>query len=161
MSKDILPKLSAAIERACAYISCSLLALNICDILMGVVSRYLFHTSFIWTEELARYTLIWMVMVGASCAHVRGDMMAIDFILPRLPVKLQRTFNVLKFIIGVIVLMLIVYFGAHNAIGAWNMRTMGLKIPKTIPLLSLPVGLGILLVEFVIYRKEVVGGDEP
>lgn len=156
MSKAFYDELSLKIERACALISCSLLSLNICDILVGVFSRYLFHTSFIWTEELARYSLIWMVMVGASCAHIKGDMMAIDFILPKFPLALQRIFNLFKFIIGATVLVLIVYFGIHNALGTWTMRTMGMGIPKTIPLLSLPVGMGILFVEFVLYRNDGV-----
>lgn len=85
MPKGFCDKVVYEIERGCALISCSFLSLNICDILIGVFSRYFFHTSFIWTEELARYSLIWMVMVGASCAHVRGDMMAIDFVMPKFP----------------------------------------------------------------------------
>ncbi|MGB4027870.1 MAG: TRAP transporter small permease [Acetomicrobium sp.] len=154
MPKGFCDKVVYEIERGCALISCSFLSLNICDILIGVFSRYFFHTSFIWTEELARYSLIWMVMVGASCAHVRGDMMAIDFVMPKFPLFLQRLCSMLRVIIGIVVLGLMIYLGTVNALGNWKVRTMGMGIPKTIPLLSLPVGLGVLFIEFVLYRDK-------
>ena len=38
-----------------------------------------------------------------------------------------------------------IYLGTVNAVQMWNMRTMALNIPKTIPLLSLPVGFLLLM----------------
>jgi len=95
-----------------------------------------------------------MVMMGASCAHVRGDMMAIDFVMPKFPLFLQRFCSLLRAVISVAVLGLMIYLGTVNALGNWKVMTMGMGIPKTIPLLSLPVGLGVLFVEFVLYRDK-------
>jgi len=41
-------------------------ALLVLDVLFQVFSRYLLGTSFTWTEEFARFALIWMTILGAA-----------------------------------------------------------------------------------------------
>ena len=42
--------------------------------LWQVVARYIFASPPIWTEELARYAMVWAGMLGASCAfHAVAD----------------------------------------------------------------------------------------
>lgn len=42
--------------------------------LWQVVARYIFASPPIWTEELARYAMVWGGMLGASCAfHSNAD----------------------------------------------------------------------------------------
>ena len=62
-----------------------LLMINIGDIVMGVVLRYFCHAAPIWTEELARFSLVWMVLIGAAAAFLNGDQMSIDFVVNALP----------------------------------------------------------------------------
>jgi TRAP-type C4-dicarboxylate transport system permease small subunit len=37
-----------------------------------VIARYIFASPPIWTEELARYAMVWAGMLGASCAFYSG-----------------------------------------------------------------------------------------
>jgi len=48
-----------------------------------------------------------------------------------------------------------IWLGTVNAVQIWHMKTLALNIPKTIPLLSLPVGFGFLLIGtiFLHFRK--------
>ena len=44
------------------------------SIMYQVVSRYIFASPPIWTEELARYAMVWAGLLGASCAfHASTD----------------------------------------------------------------------------------------
>ena len=61
---------------------------NICQLLLmlmtvvvvvQVFSRYLFSYSFVWAEELVRYLMIWMVMIGAARVQSMGEHIRIDF----------------------------------------------------------------------------------
>ena len=40
--------------------------------LWQVIARYIFASPPIWTEELARYAMVWAGMLGASCAFYSG-----------------------------------------------------------------------------------------
>lgn len=133
------------LERISAWGACLLLAFNIGDILVGVFCRYVLKSSIIWTEEAARFSLVWMVMVGAFGAAEKGDHMVIDFVVPRFPAVLRRLVGWGRFLLTIFILSLMIYLGTVNAVQMWNMRTMALNIPKTIPLLSLPVGFVLLM----------------
>ncbi len=133
------------LEMFSAWIACFFLVVNIGDILLGVFCRYLLKSSYIWTEEVARFSLVWMVMMGALGAAVQGDHMVIDFVVPRLPAFLQRIVEWGRFLLAGGILSLMIWLGWTNAVQIWHMKTLALNVPKTIPLLSLPIGFALLL----------------
>ena len=53
-------------------------------ILTQVFSRYVLGSSIFWAEELARYLMIWMGLVGASLALRQGSHVAITLLLDKL-----------------------------------------------------------------------------
>lgn len=65
-----------AVERMCALLAAALLAAEIVVLLAGVVSRYVFGSPLIWTEELASTLFLWLVMLGAVVALGRGEAVA-------------------------------------------------------------------------------------
>lgn len=138
--------LTRFLERASAWLAGALLAINVGDILLGVLFRYVFKSSVIWTEEVARFSLVWLVLLGAPGALYRGDHMAIEFLLPRFPRWAQMPLALFRLGVTVFVLGLLIWFGTQNVTGTWTMRTMALNIPKAIPLSAVPLGMGMLLV---------------
>lgn len=138
-------KLSKFLALTSGVIACIFLVINIADIIIGVIARQTGTSSIIWTEELARISLVWCVLIGASAAFYEGDNMSIDFVVKVLPENLKVLCRVIAFIIEVIVLGVLVYYGTQNVMGGWTMRTMALRIPRAIPLMAVPFGMGIFL----------------
>jgi TRAP-type C4-dicarboxylate transport system permease small subunit len=137
--------LTRFLERTSAWLAGALLVINVGDILLGVLFRYVFKSSVIWTEEVARFSLVWLVLLGAPGALYRGDHMAIEFLLPRFPRWARLPLGLFRLGVTVFVLGLLIWFGAQNVAGTWTMRTMALNIPKAIPLSAVPLGMGMLL----------------
>jgi TRAP-type C4-dicarboxylate transport system permease small subunit len=94
---------------------------------------------------VARFSLVWIVMLGALGAAIKGDHMAVDFVVPHLPLFFQRLIKQGKFYLSTVIILLMIYLGWVNATRIWYMRTLALNIPKTIPLLALPAGFALLL----------------
>lgn len=138
------------LEMISAWIACLFLVINIGDILIGVFFRYFLKSSFIWTEEVARFSLVWMVMSGALGAAVQGDHMVIDFVVPRLPPFLQRIVEWGRFLLAGGILSLMIWLGWTNAVQIWHTKTLALNVPKTIPLLSVPLGFALLLAGMIL-----------
>jgi len=68
-----------------AVLSRALILLMVClvgAVLWQVISRYVFASPSSWTEELARFLLIWISLLGASYAFRSGMHLALD-VLPR------------------------------------------------------------------------------
>jgi TRAP-type C4-dicarboxylate transport system permease small subunit len=150
------------LERLSAWSAGALLVINVGDILLGIFCRYVLKSSIIWTEEVARFSLVWLVLMAAGGAYYHGDHMVIDFVVPRLPRVFQKMVKYFKLILTIFILSLMIWLGLVNALKIWHMRTMALGIPKTIPLLSVPVGLALLLAIFLLiqYRKFREGSSE-
>lgn len=147
---------TSRLERISAWTSCLLLLVNVGDILLGIFCRYVLKSSIIWTEEAARFSLVWMVMMGALGAAVKGDHMVIDFVVPRFPAALRRIVEWGRFLLAAGILSLMIWLGWVNAVQMWHMNTMALNIPKTIPLLSIPVGLALLLGGTVLMHLQTI-----
>jgi TRAP-type C4-dicarboxylate transport system permease small subunit len=54
---------------------------------LQVVTRYAFHRSFTWTEEIATILFIWSIFFACSAAVVKGKHIKIDAVLSRLSFK--------------------------------------------------------------------------
>jgi len=50
-----------------------------------VFCRYVLNSSLFWSEELARYLLVWLSFLGATVAYYRGLHPGIDVLTSRLP----------------------------------------------------------------------------
>ncbi len=74
------------IERS-AVILC--LFLIVALVFGGVLSRYVFHHSIAWSEELVRYLFMWGGLFGAAAAFRSGRHSGIPLIVDRLPRFLQ------------------------------------------------------------------------
>ncbi len=67
-----------------------LLLLGLVIVTMEIAGRSLFAASFIWSEEVSRYTLIWMTYFGVAAA-VRADAhIKVTVLVERVPAALQR-----------------------------------------------------------------------
>ena len=150
---DSLDRLSRFIERISAWFGGFLLLINISDIVLGVVARYFTNAALIWTEEVARISLVWLVLIGAASAFVNGDHMSIDFLAVRLHKALKALARGVALGVQLTVLGVLIFFGSQNVMGMWNMKTMALGLPKAIPLMAVPIGMSMLLM--VILAKEL------
>jgi len=152
-----LSKWISRLELLGAWAACFMLAVNVSDILLGVFCRYVLKSSLVWTEEAARFSLIWIVMLGALGAALKGDHMAVDFVVPHLPPFFQQVIKQGKFFLSSSILLLMIFLGWVNATKIWYMRTLALNIPKTIPLMALPAGFALLLLGSVLLFFEERG----
>jgi len=77
----------------------ALMAIMTLDVLWGVLTRYLLGSQASWSEELARFLLIWIGILGAAYASGQKMHLSIDLLQPKLStrnqVRLSRVINVL------------------------------------------------------------------
>ena len=107
-----------------------LMALLTVPVLLQIFSRYLpFLPRYIWTEELARFAFIWIVLVGSSIAVREGTHFQVD-ILPTLSARAERRLRLVYF-----VFMLVA--AAVFAVAGWELVEFGL--PQLSEITGLPM----------------------
>ncbi len=55
-----------------------------------VFCRYVLNQSLFWSEELARFLLVWLTFLGASCAYYRKVNPGVDFLYAKMPWRLKK-----------------------------------------------------------------------
>lgn len=118
-------------------------------VFLQVLFRYVIHLPLFWTEETARYCLIWASMMGAGYALRQGQHIAVTFVVDRMPLGLYRSAVRLSqlFVLAIIVVIL---WGGIELVWLTRYQTSpALRIPMSIPYLAMPVGALFMLVHQV------------
>lgn len=78
------------IDKSLAAILVFLMVLMTLDVLWGVFTRYALGSQADWSEELARFLLIWIGILGAAYASGQRMHLSIDLLMPKLSETGQR-----------------------------------------------------------------------
>lgn len=146
-------KVKQKIDKFLGYFLAGLMMLMTIDVLWGVVTRYALGSQADWTEELARFLLIWIGILGAAYAAGQQMHLAIDLLKPKLQPKGQKNLSliidgaILFFAVSILVV------GGFRLI--YITQTLGqlsaaLRIPMTVVYAVLPIS-GLLIVYYKIY----------
>ena len=80
----------ATIDKILGAFLAVLMAVITLDVLWGVFTRYALGNQASWSEELARFLLIWIGVLGAAYASGKRMHLSIDLLGPKLEKKQQR-----------------------------------------------------------------------
>ena len=114
-----------------------------------VVFRYILQLPLFWTEETARYCLVWASLLGGGVALYRGQHIAVTFVVDRLPENLQRLAARLVQISVTAIVVVILVGGIELVMITQRQLSPALRIPMSYPYLALPAGSLIMLVHCV------------
>ena len=127
-----------------------LAAIMVLTVLMGVFFRYVLRDSLGWTEELARYLMIWAALLSISIGIKDKEHVGIQLIIRNIPIKYARIINFLVNIIILIFLSVLSYKGMYIANKAIPQLSMGLGISMFWALFSIPVSGVLAIIQQII-----------
>lgn len=141
----ICTALNSVVEQVLWMIGLSMALL----VAVQVFCRYVLNGSLFWSEELARYMLVWLTFLGAVVAYYRGSHPGVDLLVKRLPATLQRCSRALVHGLAIALSISMVVAGVQFA---WFIRMQvspALGIPKWLILVVIPLSGGLLLLHSV------------
>jgi TRAP-type C4-dicarboxylate transport system permease small subunit len=127
----------AAVARVAVMV---LMAAMTVDCLLGVFFRYVVQDALTWTEETARYLMIWMGFVATGLALREGGHIAVEFLPERLPPAARRATLTVVRLLGVAFLVAVIGAGWMLLVRVSGQRTPVLGISMLWPYLAIPVG---------------------
>jgi TRAP-type C4-dicarboxylate transport system permease small subunit len=105
-----------------------------------IVLRYVFAKANAWSEELARYSFVWLVMLAASIGTRRARHMNIDFFLNKLPRPLKISVDMATRALALLFFAVLGCKGAELSQMTMRQHSTGLEIPMGYVYLALPLG---------------------
>ncbi len=130
-----------------------LMAIMTLDVLWGVFTRYVMGSQTSWTEELARFLLIWIGLLGAAYASGKRLHLAIDLLPRQLEGKAGRRLQIF------INLTIMLFAATVMVIGGIRYVYITLTLGQTSPALQLPMGFVYIIIPvsglLIIYYKAI------
>jgi TRAP-type C4-dicarboxylate transport system permease small subunit len=139
-----LPRISAKVslisEKAVRCALVGIVAVMTVIIILQVFLRYLFLFSLSWSEEVARYLMIWASFLGASLAVKYGLHIGVEYVINRFPQGLKRAITLVA---KASILFFLLLFTIGGLQVAWALRDQdspALLFSMFYAYLSVPVG---------------------
>ncbi len=118
-------------------------------IFLQVVMRYVFNNANAWSEELARYTFVWLTLLGASVAVRKTSHMKVDYFINLMPRKLVKILYIFTNALLIAFFLVVIKYGFDLVAITFKQKSAGMGMPMAYPYLALPVG-AILMLMFTI-----------
>jgi len=132
-----------------------LVVVEIIVLLAGVISRYVFHSPIVWSDELASLLFLWLAMLGAVVALRRSEHMRMTALTSKASPPRRAFLDVLAIVAALTFLLLIVEpayeFAAEEAV----VTLPALEISNAFRAAALPVGCALMVVVALLRLAQV------
>jgi TRAP-type C4-dicarboxylate transport system permease small subunit len=109
-----------------------------------VFSRYVLNRSLFWSEELARFLLVWLTFLGASVAYYRGVNPGVDVLYTRFSDRGKRAAMTVVHCLSLSLFAVMIVYGTQFAHFVRLQITPALGLPKWIPHSIIPISGAIM-----------------
>ncbi len=123
------------VEKVCVV----LLGVLVLDVWLGIMARYILPVDWTFTEELARYLMIWMALIAVSCAIAHREHIGVLILFERFPPEGRKWLAVAFDIIAFCFFAVIFYYGLGMVERGFSRYTMINQIPKAYPFMGVPL----------------------
>jgi TRAP-type C4-dicarboxylate transport system permease small subunit len=97
-----------------------------------VFARYVLKSPLVWSEEIIRYTMIWIVLLGTVIALRKGLMVSVEIVLHLVPQKVKKVFELIIVILNIVFFVILIKYG---------MILIEITALQKVGALDLPVGV--------------------
>lgn len=149
------------------YVLALLLLMMTVGALGQVIVRFVlpligFNASAAWTEEVARFSMIWTVFLGAAWALRHGELIALDVVTHALPRAMGIAIKVLAYLACSAFCLLLIVIGLEFAEIGEIERSPVLGLSKWYVFMALPVGAGLMVMNILGFLLAcVIEGSDP
>jgi TRAP-type C4-dicarboxylate transport system permease small subunit len=140
-------RLAERLSRLTEQLSALLLAAVVLINVAQVVFRYLVGAPLGWTEEVMRYSVVWLTFLASTAALHRGEHMTIDVLGHFLPPPARRALYILALIAVGIFCWILIVEGFPLAWRNSAQTSPSARIPMIVPYVSVAVGGVLILIQ--------------
>ncbi|TCO73965.1 TRAP transporter small permease [Rhodovulum euryhalinum] len=145
-AKRLSRRVNWLVERICV----ALLVLLVLDVWLGVLVRYVIPLPLTFTEELARYLMIWMALLAVSSGIAHREHIGVAFVFERLPAAARRWLAVGFDVIGFAFFFALFWYGLGFAERGFSRLTMIYAMPKGYAFAGVPLAAAMACVQLAL-----------
>lgn len=156
--RRILARTSDYLDLGCQWVATGFFIALLLLIIFQVVTRYILQNAPVWTEEVARYCMVWGGLLGATVAFKEGSD---PFLVPPPtrgnPLWLSGA-RILRAMATVAFLGPILYHSDRFLLRTWQRTTEALGIPTAFVTVAVPLAVVIIFFHLL---AQLLGRSAP
>lgn len=154
----IVDKINALAEKLLAAI----LGIMAIVVMLQVLVRFIFEQfSVPWSEEIAKYLMIWLTFIGSAIATRKAKLIAIDSVVFALPKKWGGILKLSAHIASLVFYIILLIVGIEWFQFGFTETAPVLKISKAYVYASMMVGAALMIINTLAYLIETIhNGDD-
>lgn len=156
-----MDRISDTVDNLTKILLIIVLAVMAVVVLTQVMFRYALHLPLFWTEEFARYCLVWASLLGAGVALKRGEHIAVTLFTERFLSGRKSVLAAFLVDIFILTILVIMFWGGMSLVSMTRTQiSPALRISMAIPYLAIPIGSAIMLIHQVasFYQRLLLNG---
>jgi TRAP-type C4-dicarboxylate transport system permease small subunit len=127
-----------------------------------VVARYVFNLPPAWTEELARFCQVWIILLASSICIRKGSHLAVGYLGPSLGDGARRTVAGITGSLMMLYSAVVVVWGVHLVLIGFGQTSPAMQLNMGWVYLAFPIAGGLMVVEAVLSTgAELRQGGRP
>jgi len=128
---------------------CGLLVAIVAVTFVQVLFRYVFHLSLAWSEESARFLLLWLGSLASAYAFKTKSHIALTFLVNRFQGRARRLVNFLVVSVCAIFFLIFIWKASEYVLAMSKQVAPATGVPMAVPYSSAVVG-GLLMLYYVL-----------
>ena len=152
--------MSLALDKVVQVVCVLLLILLVLDVWLGIMARYVLPFSATFTEELARYLMIWMALLAVSCGIAHREHIGVEFIYDRFPPKGRKFLAIMFDVIAFVFFAAMFWYGLDFVERGFQRITMIYDIPKGYPFLIIPIASALACIQIILVGVHDATSDD-
>jgi C4-dicarboxylate transporter DctQ subunit len=158
MLSRISNRLNSITEAVCCIF---LLAMTL-TVTLQVVCRYLLGASLTWSEEFARYGLVWITFLGGSVAVKKKANIGVEALLNALSPKVRKIVQLFTLLCVMGFLLTATIKGGQLALFNMKQHSPAMGVPIGVVYFAIPTGCLIMLIHaleelIALFRGSMIG----
>ena len=130
-----MKQIRSQLDKIIELLLVSILSAMVINVLWQIITRYFSASPSSFSDELARYLMIWLGLIGSAYVSGKKEHVSIDYFLKKLNPKKRVLFNR---IIGFIILFFAFFV---MIIGGGHLVFVTIKLEQLSPSLQIPLGI--------------------
>lgn len=136
------------VNKLVEYVCGGLVAALVLIVWLGVFVRYFTDGGLSWTEEMARYLMIWAALLAVSCAAWWREHVGLEIIPSMLPVAMRRWLKLVIDAVTVCFFIFMCVYGIGMVIEGQSQFSTLFGLSMELPFAAVPVSSALAAFQF-------------
>lgn len=152
--RNFLSVIRGAVDSVIRWIIIVLMFFMTVIVSLQIVFRYVFNIPLGWSEEVARFSFVWVSFFGASALMRVREHINVTVFVDNFPPRLRAAAVFVANLCGLICVYFFLIGGIALTTNEWRQLAPAMQIPMGWVYLAIPVSAGLMAIWMVIHTIE-------